>query len=156
MMRSTKIILFILAMAASICSIAQDKQDNICYVNNDVMYLQLDDRWSAARKKEITGLYHIDSTLMSQAFAGRILTTDSLVWSISRVDEHVVTLSKSLSCKPSACFDPTDVVLVDDKVIVPQPPAAPDNSQWQPVALSQIFSIIFGEQLPYGINEFNK
>ena len=156
MMRRINAILFILALATSISSNAQDKQENICFVNNDVMYLQLDDRWSDARKKEIAGLYHIDSLLMSQAFTGRIFTTDSLVWSVSRVDEHVITLSKSLSCKPSACFNPTDVVLVEDKIIVPQPPSVPDNGQWQPLAIPQIFSIIFGEQLPYGINEFNK
>ncbi len=143
-------------LIASIHSSAQDKQQNICYVNDDVMYLQLDDRWSDTHKKEIEGLYHIDSSLMSQAFAGRILTADSLVWSVSRVDEHIVTLSKSLSCKPSACLNPTDVVLVDDKIIVPQPPSAPANGQWQPHALSLIFSILFDKQLPYGINEFKK
>jgi hypothetical protein len=135
---------------------AQEIQDNICYVNNDVMYLQLDNRWSDARKKEIAALYNIDSLLMVQAFAGKINTSDSLIWSIATIDDHIVRLSKSLACRPSSCFNPTDVVLLDDKFLVAQPPAVPINPQWQPIIFPPIFGITFGQPKPYGINEFRK
>ncbi|HNX43115.1 MAG TPA: glycogen-binding domain-containing protein [Bacteroidales bacterium] len=112
-------IALILFLMTVIHGIAQDKSGNICYVNSDRMYIRLDKRWSDARKKEISLLYNLDSTLIEQAFAGKILSADSLTWTVEQVNEEVAIISKPfIDGKQPSIAGPEDVLLLDDNLIM--------------------------------------
>jgi hypothetical protein len=102
----------------AICGLAQGKSDNICYVNDNRMFIQLDNRWTDARKREIAGLYNLDSVMVEQAFAGKLLTQDSLTWTLNRIGENIVELSKSLSGNLPFVTNPDDVVMLNDNIFV--------------------------------------
>lgn len=148
--------LIIAFLATSIAGHSQEKQGNICYVNNDRMFIQLDDRWSATRKKEVSGLYNIDSLLMEQAFNGKIHTTDSLIWTLSRLSDHIVELSKSLSGQQAANLSKDDVVLLDDSFFVPGAVIDSLGKQWRMTVFPQVFDPWFSQPRPYGLNDFGK
>jgi hypothetical protein len=111
------IVFLLLAFAApSIYSVAQ-QNDNVCYINNNRIYFQLDKRWSDKTKKETISLFSLDSSLVAQAFTGiSSFTADSVTWDISRINENIVEISKPLPGQDD--YRPNDVLLIDDNWFV--------------------------------------
>lgn len=96
---------------------AQDRRDNLSYVDENRLYILLDQRWTHQKKKEIASLMSLDSALIEMALQDKTLQADSMQWQIRRLDENLVELSKDLS-EPATSPDPGDVVLVDDRMFV--------------------------------------
>ena len=113
------IIFLLIAFAApSFYSVAQQNTDNVCYINNNRIYFQLDKRWSDKTKSETISLFSLDSSVVAQAFAGiSSVTADSITWDITRIDENIVELSKPLLTQND--YNPNDVLLVDDNWLNP-------------------------------------
>lgn len=119
---------------------AQSKTDNICYINNDRIYFQLDKRWPDARRKEISILFSLDSSLMKQAFDGKSpLIADSITWEVTRINEYLYELSKPLA-KNESSYNEKDVFLIDDNWFI----------------LPFILSPEFESAERYGVNKFGK
>jgi len=119
---------FLLAFVPGLRSIAQNKPQNVCYINNDRIYFQLDKRWSAKEKKEISNLFSLDSSLIEQAFLNHAtFMYDSIVWNVEQIDNNLIELSKPLAGKQSA-FHPNDVLLIDDGWFI------------NPISIKQFFS----------------
>jgi len=132
------LILFLFAPAHE--SMAQSKTDNVCYINNDRIYFQLDKRWTDAERKEISILFSLDSSLIEQAFEGKSpFLADSISWEVTRIDEHLYELSKPLS-KNKSSFNEKDVFLLDDNWFI------------MPFIVSPEFE--YTER--YGLNKFGK
>lgn len=119
---------------------AQNKPDNVCYINNGRIYFQLDKRWPDTKKKEISSLFSLDSLLIEKAFEGKSpFVVDSISWEVSRINENVVELSKPIS-KSESSYNPGDVLLLDDNWLIKQIPVIPD----------------FTTSKKYGVNKFVK
>lgn len=116
-MKLKYIVFMIIAFAApSLYSVAQ-QNDNVCYINNDRIYFQLDKRWSDKTKKETISLFSLDSSLIANAFAGiTSFTVDSIIWQITRIDVNRVEISKPLVSQEE--YMPNDVLLIDDNWFV--------------------------------------
>lgn len=94
--------------------IAQNKPDNVCYINNGRIFFQLDKRWPDTKKKEISVLFSLDSLLIEQAFKGESpFVADSITWEVISINENIVELSKPVSTSPGS-YQPDDVFLLDD------------------------------------------
>lgn len=134
-------ICLLLLIIAAICVIpvtAQNKPDNICYINNGRLYFNLDKRWNAEKRKDIAYLFSLDSTLMAQALQGKTeITIDSIRWESRSVDDNIIEISKQLSADAPG-FKPEDVFLIDDNFFI-KPTLIPP---------------IFAPAKKYGINEF--
>lgn len=107
---------------------AQNKPDNVCYINNGRIYFQLNKSWTDAKKKEISDLYNIDSSLMAKAFEGNSpFISDSTTWEVVSVNNDVVELSKPVP--KSEAYNPGNIMLLDDNWMIsplmPPPPPPP-------------------------------
>jgi len=132
------LILFLLMPALSI--LAQNKPDNVCYINSGRIYFQLDKRWPDAKKKEISTLFSLDSILIEKAFEGKSpFIVDSVTWEVTNIDANKVELSKPLPQSQSS-YSPGDVMLLDDSWIM------------MPFKVIPFFSIT----RKYGVNKFAK
>lgn len=132
------IILFQLMPALS--CLAQNKPDNVCYINNGRIYFQLDKRWPDAKKKEISTLFSLDSILIQKAFEGNSpFIVDSVTWEVTAIDENQVELSKSVPLS-QASYNPGDVLLLDDSWFI------------KPFIDVPFFSIT----RKYGVNKFTR
>ncbi len=132
------ILIFFLCIAAY-NSQAQDQPDNVCYINNDRLYFQLDKRWPDAKKKEISSLFSLDSTLIQQALDGKSpIYADSITWEVTRLSDDIVELSKPLS-KNQSSYKENDVFLLDESWII------------KPIIIRPQFE----SPDRYGINKFN-
>lgn len=132
------IIIIVLAIANT--GLAQNKPDNVCYINNGRIYFQLDKRWPDTKKKEISALFSLDSSLIEKAFEGRSpFIADSISWEVTRINDNIVELSKELA-KNQASYQPNDVLLMDDKLFVLPFAGIP----------------FFKSPEKYGVNKFNK
>ncbi len=136
----TILILLILAVLPAIHGFSQNKQDNVCYINNNRIYFQLDKRWPEAKRKEISSLFSLDSTLIELAFKGEpAFVYDSIPWQVDKIDADIFELSKALNGHGSA-YNPNDLFLLDDRIFM------------LPVNIGPIFS----QPKKYGVNSFAK
>ena len=121
-------------------SFSQNREDNICYINNSRIYFQLDKRWPDKKKKEISALFSLDSALIELAFKGEpSFVYDSTEWQVNHINSDIIELSKAVSGSNST-YNPNDIFLIDDRIFMP------------PAGLKQIFST----PKRYGINSFAK
>jgi hypothetical protein len=133
-----RIILVLLIMIFCKVTLAQNKPDNICFINNGRLYFNLDKRWNSDKRKDIANLFSLDSILMAQAFQGKTeITIDSVNWEARQVDNNIIEISKPLSGS-AAGFRPEDVFLIDDNFFI------------KPSLIIPIFTPV----KKYGINEF--
>lgn len=131
--------LFILMISAAFNAKAQNKVDNICFFSNGRMYFNLDKRWNAEKKKNISELYKLDSTFIELALTGKSsVVYDSVTWDIHQVDPNIVEISKPVDDKGKA--NPGDVFLIDDAFFI-MPPIIPP---------------LFAPATRLGLNEFNQ
>jgi hypothetical protein len=134
------IVLCILLLITAFSVKAQYKPGNVCYINNDRIYFQIDKRWSDSKKKEISVLFSLDSTLIQQAIDGKqTFTIDSITWQIEAVDNNIIELSKPVA-KNGATFNANDVYLLDDNLFINPFVAIP----------------VFSHSKKYGLNKFAK
>lgn len=120
--------------------LAQSKPDNVCYINNNRIYFQLDKRWPDAKKKEISTLFSLDSSLIEKAFEGKSpITVDSISWEVIKIDANKVELSKPVP-QSQASYNPSDVILLDDSWFI------------NPMSIVSFFA----SPEKYGINKFVK
>jgi hypothetical protein len=132
--------LIIFLFAPAFTTMAQYKTDNVCYINNGRIYFQLDKRWTAAQKHEVSLAFNLDSTLIEQAFEGKpSFVYDSTSWEVNRIDDNIAELSKPAS-KSQAIYKPNDVFLIDDNIFI---------SPFQGLP-------IFGTPKKFGVNKFVK
>lgn len=131
---------FIAAFFAVLSGRSQNKPDNACYITNNRIYFKLNKLWSEKEKKEMSGLYNIDSILLIKAFQGNNnFIYDSIPWEVTSIDENNVELSKPVD-NPDTSYNPNDVFLLDDKILL------------KPSILKPIFSA----PKPFGVNKFEK
>jgi len=124
----------------ALCSLAQNKPDNVCYINNGRIYFQLDRSWPDTKRKEISILFSLDSMLIQKAFEGKSpFIIDSVTWEVTNISENLVELSKSVP-KSQASYNPSEVLLIDDSWFI------------KPFTEIPFFSIT----KKYGINRFAK
>ncbi len=136
------ILVFLLIFTAFLSpeSYAQHKPENVCYINNDRIYFQLDKRWSEKEKKEISVLFSLDSTLIELAFRGKqTFEYDSITWDVSKLDANLFELSKKMEQGESS-YRPNDVFLVDENKFI------------NPFLIKPVFSV----PKRYGTNKFTK
>ncbi|NTW25530.1 MAG: hypothetical protein HGA37_12600 [Lentimicrobium sp.] len=108
------ILFFVLFLLPATKIIAQNKSDNVCYINNDRIYFQLDRRWSDSEKKEFSSIFSLDSALIAQALNLQpVIIYDSITWEVSRINDNIVELSKSLE-NIEYTYHENDVILMDD------------------------------------------
>ncbi len=108
------ILLLIVVVFQSVPVLAQNKPDNICFINNGRIYFNLDTRWTPEKRKDISKLFSLDSTLIVQALQGKPkVVIDSITWKVQRVNSNLVEISKPLAGGKSS-FNPGDVFLIDD------------------------------------------
>ena len=121
-------------------SYAQQKTDNICYINNGRIYFNLDKRWSAEKKKSISTLFNLDSLLIEKALKGLSpFTYNNITWEVTRLDANIYELSKQVEGGNGGA-NPADVFLLDDAFFV-KPSLIPP---------------IFAPAKRLGLNEFKK
>ncbi len=136
--RAFYLLIFLFALALS--GRAQNKPDNVCYISNNRIYFQLDKRWSESKKKEFSTLFSLDSSLIEQAFKDMSgFTVDSIAWQVSRINENIVELSKSIINNPVS-YQKNDVFLLDDSWFMKTFAGIP----------------LFSDEKKYGINKFSK
>jgi hypothetical protein len=134
------ICLVTILLSAVQCSYAQNKPDNVCYVNNGRIYFQLDKRWSDTKKKEISALFSLDSLLIEKAFEGKSpFVKDSITWEVTFISVNIVELSKAIP-KSEASYNPGDIMLIDDNWMIKPIMAVP----------------VFAPDQKYGLNKFAK
>jgi len=134
------ILLFVLVLLPAFKGIAQNKSDNVCYINNDRIYFQLDRRWSDLQKKEFSSTFSLDSLLIAQALNLQpVIISDSITWKVSRINENIVELSKSLE-SIEYTYRESDVILMDD------------SRFFLPLISPPLFNTIE----KYGINDFSE
>jgi hypothetical protein len=138
-MKARLVLIFLVIISLKALPVmAQYKADNICFINNGRIYFNLDKRWTAEKRKQISGLFSLDSSLMTQAFQGKPkIFIDSISWETKRIDDNIVEISKQLSAGGSG-FKTGDVFLIDDNFFI-KPSLIPP---------------IFAPAKKYGINEF--
>lgn len=134
------ILLFVLFLLPAFKGIAQHKSDNVCYINNDRIYFQLDRRWSDLQKKEFSSTFSLDSALIAQALnLQQVIIYDSITWEVNRINENIVELSKSLE-NIEYNYRESDVILMDDSRFF----------------LPLISPPLFNPIEKYGINDFSE
>lgn len=132
------IILLFLIIPFTFSGFAQNKADNICYISNGRMYFNLDKRWKADKKKNISELFKLDSAFIEMAFTGKpLLVYDSITWQVRQIDPYLVEISKTIENEKGKA-NPGDVFLIDDAFFV------------KPTLLRPIIA----PAKKYGINEF--
>jgi hypothetical protein len=132
--------LIVLSYLAVLNGKAQNKPDNVCYINNGRIYFQLDKRWPETKKKEISKLFNLDSLLIEKAFEGRSpFVADCLVWRVSYISVDIVELSKAIP-KSEASYNPGDIMLIDDNWLI------------KPITVVPVFA----PDKKYGLNKFVK
>lgn len=114
-MKARLIIFFsVLFLLPATYILAQNKPDNVCYINNNRIYFQLDRRWSDAQKKEISSIFNLDSALIARAFELKpSFIYDSIDWEVRRLNANIVELSKSIENRKYV-YQESDVILMDD------------------------------------------
>ncbi len=127
-------------LSTVLSSFAQNKPDNVCYINNGRIYFQLDKRWPDAKKKEISTLFSLDSLLIEKAFKGNSpFVNDSITWEVTHISENIVELSKPIP-KSADSYNPGDIMLIDDNWLIKP---------------GRVVPVIVPDQ-KYGLNKFAK
>ena len=87
-MKMIRLIAFATLLIAPQVVFAQYKPGNVCYISDNRIYFQLDSRWPAQRKGEISRLFSLDSTLIEKAFqtSEKEIQAGNTIWSVSRID----------------------------------------------------------------------
>jgi len=133
------LLLIIVILPESVCY-SQKKSGNICYINDNRIYFQLDNRWSEKEKKEISALFSLDSMLIEIAFLGdQVFNYDSISWETKKIDANIIELSKQIEGNETP-YRPDDVFLLDDQMFI------------SPLKILPVFAV----PKRYGLNSFAK
>ncbi len=149
------VLLMLLSMMGMNPVRAQEKPGNVCYISNDRIYFQLDRRWSAELKKNVSEQFSLDSALIEQSFtATDSLIYDSVEWRINHLNQFITEISKSFANNTPQHFS-SDVLLLDDEQMessrtAMQIPPAPQLLFPPGVFSSQVFD----ENRKFGLNAF--
>jgi hypothetical protein len=100
----------------SIIGWSQYDPNKVCSIRDNMLIFRLNHNWTPAQKKEVSRLFDLDSSLMAEAFAGKtMLSINGVRWSIKKLDNSHVELSKSLNGSPARSEG--DVFMLDDSWI---------------------------------------
>lgn len=151
-MKMIRLIAFATLLIAPQVVFAQYKPGNVCYISDNRIYFQLDSRWPAQRKGEISRLFSLDSTLIEKAFqtSEKEIQAGNTIWSVSRIDHHIVEISKQLEA-PSLDVSTHDVLLLDEELLDEELPRGPEIRKPRRPSLISIFRML---QWHYGVNDF--
>jgi 1,4-alpha-glucan branching enzyme len=117
---------------------AQFDPTKVCRVEDGYLVFTLDKRWNETQRKMISGMFNLDSALLSAVLASKPLPKDSLtVWTTHKLDASRVELTGK-PAKPAGKEDGRDrIFLLDD--------------QW--IKLS---GAVERESVPYGVNRLTR
>lgn len=109
-------IIFLAFLATSLTAWSQYNPKDICSIDNNRLVLKLDRNWTAKEKAEVLKQFDIDSALMAEAFSGKPeITVSKVRWTVKKLDNHRVELSKPMKGGPSLSKD--DIYMLDDSWI---------------------------------------
>lgn len=84
-----------LVLSSSWTAKAAYDPDKVCRIENGKIIFTLNLKWSEKEKKEISGLFDLDSALIARAFSGETkISFEGENWNVSRLKNSVVELSK--------------------------------------------------------------
>jgi len=96
----------------------QNDNPAICRVENGRLIFKLDLRWSDEQKQKISRQFSLDSTVMSNAFSGKLVfNVKGNEWKVRKLNPNIIELSKNLINAQPARKTSDDVILVDDSWI---------------------------------------
>jgi hypothetical protein len=88
-------ILFSFLIFCHLAATAQYDPDKICRIEKGKIIFSLNLKWSEKEKKEISGLFDLDSALMARAYKGEAnITYQGEKWKAIRLKNYIVELSK--------------------------------------------------------------
>lgn len=147
-MKNTLLIIFVFILLLPAVKVAaQHKPGNVCYISDNRIYFQLDQRWTGAQKKEFGELFSLDSTLIETALQSKgEITYDSIIWLVTRINTNINELSKPLS-GASAPLHTNDARLATNDVFL-----LDDNLNIKPV----IHQLLYNYSERIGINKFSE
>jgi len=129
---------------------AQFVPKNGCEVKNGRICFQLDRRWTAVQRKDVSVLFSLDSTLIANALAEMpIKTNDSIDWKTEKLNDNIIELSKPVG-SGSTAYHQNDVMMVDENWFhappfnIPEIPPIP--------GVKDVF--FFDQSVNYGLNNF--
>ena len=151
-MKKIMLIALVMLLLVPHMVLSQFKPGNVCYISDNRIHFQLDNRWSDQRKDEISRLFSLDSALMEMALqtSENEILSGSTIWFVSRIDQHIVEISKQLEA-PSLDVGAHDVLLFDEELMEKEPSRGPEIRKPRRPSLVSIFRT---HPWHYGINDF--
>jgi len=117
-MERCKNILLLLCFMSIFMGYGQNDNPAICRVENGRLIFKLDLRWSDEQKQKISRQFSLDSTVMSNAFSGKLVfNVKGNEWKVRKLNPNIIELSKNLINAQPARKTSDDVILVDDSWI---------------------------------------
>jgi len=116
----------------------QEDLSSVCRVEDGRIIFTLDLRWSNEHKLKISRQFSLDSTVMANAFSGKLaFTVQGNEWTVKKLNQNSVELSKNLVNAQPGRRITDDVIMVEDAWINFSDP-------------------VERQSVPYGINKFTR
>jgi hypothetical protein len=109
-------ILLFIYFSIALSSHAQDKSSDVCTVRDGRIYFRLDRSWTNKRKKEVSELFSLDSSIIARAINGETkFISAGIDWETKNLSINIIELSKALDIHPSKLFN-KDVLMLDENL----------------------------------------
>jgi len=117
---------------------SQTTPERACRIENGRLIFTLDTRWSQQQREKVISLFDLDTEVVRAALNGKALPdVKGETWSVKRLDENLIELSKPLIRPTENPPSQEDVLLLDDRWI-------------------EAAGITERESMPGGINRFTR
>lgn len=117
---------------------SQTTPERACRIENGRLIFTLDTRWSQQQREKVITLFDLDTEVVRAALNGKSLpVVQGETWSVKRLDENLIELSKPLIRPTENPPAQEDVLLLDDRWI-------------------EAAGITERESMPCGINRFTR
>ena len=95
---------------------AQFNPEKVCRIENGRIIFTINLKWTEKEQKELSALFDLDSTLISQLYHGKSdLNLANEIWKVKKVNTNLVELSKPIDSKADKTLNVNDVFMMIDK-----------------------------------------
>jgi len=116
MKTAVRYILFVFVVCYSPNVQAQFDPEKICRIDDGQLIFTINLKWTEKEKKDLYNLFDLDSTLVSQVFAGKTtIDFEGEIWQVKKGKYPLAELSKRVQTSEQSDLSVNDVFLVIDK-----------------------------------------